>query len=204
MQEIEVLPASPGRFDALLEPAAYDRYMDALRRGAETLRARTLWHLNSTAQGGGVAEMLQSLLAYFAGADITTRWVVIDGDEAFFDLTKRIHNLLHGEPDDPNVLGDEERRLYETSLSDDLSELVGPVERGDVVVLHDPQTIGLAPALKETGAHVIWSCHVGVDEPNELARKAWRYLMPYVTATDAQVFSRRAYVWPGCAPTAWR
>jgi trehalose synthase len=74
------------------------------------------------------------------------------------------------------------------------------IRPGDAVVLHDPQTLGLAPALREAGAHVVWSCHVGVDEPNELAREAWAFLRSYVDATDAQVFSRRSYVWDGLGP----
>jgi trehalose synthase len=66
-----------------------------------------------------------------------------------------------------------------------------------VVVLYDPQTIGLAPELKRLGATVVWSCHVGIDQPNDLARTAWEFLRPYVQAADAYVFSRPAYCWEG-------
>jgi trehalose synthase len=76
----------------------------------------------------------------------------------------------------------------------ELQQRVGP---GDVVVLHDPQTVGLAPELKRLGATVVWSCHVGVDQPNDLARTAWEFLRPYVQAADAYVFSRPAYCWEG-------
>jgi trehalose synthase len=65
------------------------------------------------------------------------------------------------------------------------------------VVLHDPQTVGLAPELKRLGATVVWSCHVGIDQPNDLARAAWDFLRPYVQAADAYVFSRSAYCWEG-------
>jgi trehalose synthase len=65
------------------------------------------------------------------------------------------------------------------------------------VVLHDPQTAGLAPALKQQGATVIWSCHVGIDQPNDLARTAWEFLRPAVQQADAYVFSRSAYCWEG-------
>jgi trehalose synthase len=64
-------------------------------------------------------------------------------------------------------------------------------------VLHDPQTVGLAPAVRDAGASVVWVCHVGVDEPNERARGAWAFLRPYVERADALVFSRRTYVWGG-------
>jgi trehalose synthase len=77
------------------------------------------------------------------------------------------------------------------------------VEPGDVVILHDPQSAGLAPAIGETGAASIWSCHVGVDEPDDRARAAWAFLRPYVDAADAAAFSRPAYVWEGYRGTGW-
>ena len=64
------------------------------------LAGRVVWNLNSTAQGGGVAEMLQVLLAYGRGAGVDTRWLVLDGDPEFFAITKRLHNMLHGSPGD--------------------------------------------------------------------------------------------------------
>src|SRR5256714_2293845 len=67
----------------------------------------------------------------------------------------------------------------------------------DVVVLHDPQTAGLIPAVRGRGVRVIWRCHVGLDLPNELARRAWRFLLPYVQEADAYVFSREAFAWEG-------
>jgi trehalose synthase len=70
----------------------------------------------------------------------------------------------------------------------------------DVIILHDPQTAGLAPALARHGCRVVWRCHIGVDEPNDPARHAWDFLHPYVDAADACVFSRRAYAWEGLDP----
>src|SRR4029450_6316538 len=67
----------------------------------------------------------------------------------------------------------------------------------DVVILHDPQTVGLAPALRPLTAALIWRCHVGVDEPTELMRETWSFLRPYVDHADAWVFSRDAFVWAG-------
>jgi trehalose synthase len=197
MREIEITEVAPERFGSVMDPARFDRFGEALERGKEVLRGRTLWHVNSTAQGGGVAEMLQSVLGYLTSAGIRTSWMVIDADDPFFELTKRIHNRLHGEDGDGGELGDAERRLYEASLNAEVGELKGSIAEGDVVVLHDPQSVGLAPALKGAGAGLIWSCHVGVDEPNALAKEAWDFLRPAVDETDAQVFSRRAYVWDG-------
>ena len=81
-----------------------------VRRGREVFDGRVVWNVNSTARGGGVAEMLVSLLAYARGAGIDARWVVIAGNEDFFVLTKRIHNFLHGSSGDGGDLDDDERR----------------------------------------------------------------------------------------------
>jgi trehalose synthase len=72
------------------------------------------------------------------------------------------------------------------------------------VVLHDPQTAGLAAPLRKLGAHVVWRAHIGVDEPNDLARGAWSFLLPHVSAAAAQVFSRESYVWEGLDPARVR
>jgi trehalose synthase len=200
MQTAEISPAPADRFEAFVSAEPMGRFRASLDAGAQRFADRTLWHVNSTPQGGGVAEMLRSLLGYLLGAGIRTRWTVIDGDDAFFNVTKRIHHLLHGSRGDHGPLGTRERRTYERNLADDVRDLVGMVRAGDAVVLHDPQTLGLAPALRDAGAHIVWICHVGVDQPNELARAAWDFLRPYVDATDAQVFTRRSYLWDGLPP----
>jgi hypothetical protein len=79
-----------------LPPEAYKRFLRTVQRGREVFDGRVVWNVNSTARGGGVAEMLVSLFAYARGAGIDARWVVIAGNEEFFALTKRIHNFLHG------------------------------------------------------------------------------------------------------------
>jgi trehalose synthase len=144
-----------------------------------------------------VAEMLHFLLGYLVGAGIDARWLVLEGNEEFFAVTKRLHHLLHGQPGDEGELDEPARDTYRQTLKETLAELQPLVEPGDVVVLHDPQTAGLAPALKRQGAVVIWSCHVGIDQPNDLARTAWEFLRPAVQEADAYVFSRAAYCWEG-------
>ena len=76
-----------------------------------------MWCVNSTAQGGGVAEMLASLLAYTSSVGVDSRWVVINGNPAFFRLTKRIHNRLHGNAGDGGPLGEEEREIYDSTVA---------------------------------------------------------------------------------------
>jgi trehalose synthase len=163
-----------------------------------------VWFVSSTATGGGVAEMLQALLAYGRGAGVDTRWLVLDGTPAFFGLTKRIHNLLHGSPGDGGPLGEEERSAYEAVLARNARHLLSFVRPDDVVLLHDPQTAGLVPAVQQAGARVVWRSHVGRDTPNELTDLAWAFLRPYVEAADASIFSRGAYVPPWLDPnTVW-
>jgi trehalose synthase len=197
LKDVGIARLDPGRFQAVLDPEDCRRLLGRLARAAERLAGRRLWQVNSTEQGGGVAEMLQFLLGYLAGAGIDTRWVVIEGNQEFFEVTKRVHHLLHGQPGDGGELDEPARASYRQTLKEPLGELQPRVEPGDVVVLHDPQTAGLAPALKQQGATVIWSCHVGIDQPNDLARTAWEFLRPAVQQADAYVFSRSAHCWEG-------
>lgn len=148
--------------------------------------------------------MLRSLLPYVRGAGIDSRWLVLRESDEFFALTKRLHNNLHGDPGDGGPLGEAERQLYETALADSARHLTRLLQPGDVVFLHDPQTAGLAPVVHDRGVKVIWRCHIGVDQPDELARRAWAFLGPYVEKADAFVFSRSAYVWDGLDPARAR
>jgi trehalose synthase len=183
------------RFESVLDEERMAQVREGAERAREVLGAHTIWHVNSTARGGGVAEMLIALLPYAHGAGIDARWAVIEGDAPFFKVTKRIHNLLHGAEGDGGPLGDDEREAYESALEPNARELAEQIGDDDIVVLHDPQTAGLIPAIKETGAKAVWRCHIGLDEPNDHARKAWEFLRGYVEQADAYVFSRDAFVW---------
>jgi trehalose synthase len=186
-------------FDRVLPPAAAQVLHEAERAGRTELAGRRIWNVNSTARGGGVAEMLGPLLAYARGAGVDARWAVVDGDPGFFAVTKRLHNRLHGMAGDGGPLGDDERRAYEAALEPNARDLVALLEPGDIVILHDPQTAGLVGRLPRD-VSVIWRCHVGLDVPNELAREAWWFLEPYVRQADAYVFSREAFVWEHLDP----
>jgi trehalose synthase len=186
------------RFESILASDRYARVLEAIERARRVIGNRVVWNVNSTFAGGGVAEMLISLLAYAHGAGVDARWEVIAGNEAFFLVAKRIFNNLQSSPGDGGSLGDAERSLYESALAPNLAELVERVGPNDVVIVHDPQPAGLIPGLKRSlGVPVIWRCHVGIDVPSEVARRAWRFLTPYVQQADAYVFSRPAFVWQG-------
>ena len=201
LKDVEISRLDPGRFEAVLNPDDCRRFLGRLKVAAERLAGRRLWQVNSTEQGGGVAEMLHFLLGYLAGAGIDARWLVLEGNQEFFAVTKRLHHLLHGQPGDGRELDEPAQASYRQTLKETLGELEQRVEPGDVVVLHDPQTAGLVPALKQQGATVIWSCHVGINEPNGLAGTAWEFLRPAVQQADAYVFSCAAYCWEGLERT---
>jgi trehalose synthase len=196
LQQVEIEPAPLERFRPLVGErfAAIETAAAAAR---ETFAGRRIWHVNSTSQGGGVAEMLRALLPYARGAGVDVRWVVLGESDGFFDLTKRIHNRLHGDAGDGRKLDSAAREVYASASEHSSGELDRLVEPGDVIYLHDPQPAGLVPAMKEAGLAVVWRCHIGVDEPNAAAREAWDFLRTYVEPADAYVFSRRAYLWEG-------
>lgn len=185
------------RFATILSPERLEEVRAGMRRAKPLFAGRRVWNVSSTAQGGGVAEMLTTLLAYAHGAGVEARWEVIAGDREFFRLTKRIHNRLHGFLGDGGPLGEVEGARYEAALAPSGDALSAKVARGDLVILHDPQTAGLIPRMRALGVPVVWRCHVGVDHPNELAREAWRFLERYVNGAHAIVFSRQAFAWEG-------
>jgi len=126
--------------------------------------------------------MLRSLIGYACGGGLDVRWTVIAGDPEFFRITKRLHNRLHGHNGDGGELGEAERAAYERCCDANAELIAQRIRPTDVVLLHDPQTAGTIPRLLRTGAPVIWRAHIGVDPPNDLAREAWRFLLPYVSA----------------------
>ena len=169
------------------------RLVQAADQFRRQLGGRTVWNVSSTAVGGGVAEMLQVLLGYVEDAGISSRWMVISGDAEFFVITKRLHNQIHGQVAG-GPLTAEEVSHYERMLAANAAELLELIRPGDLVLLHDPQTAGLAESLTEAGARVAWRCHIGVDWENDATASAWNMLRPYLTHARGFVFSRREYV----------
>jgi trehalose synthase len=195
--EVEVPIRDPEQFRSVLPPERFEEFARATEEARELLSGRVVWNVNSTARGGGVVELLRPLVGIARGASVDVRWLVIDGTPEFFDVTKRIHNRPHGSAGDGGPLDERARRLYEDGLAANMAQLETRVRRGDVVILHDPQPAGLVSAMRAAGAAVIWRCHVGTDEPNDLVREAWAFVLPYVRDADALVFSREAFVWEG-------
>ncbi|HVM36525.1 MAG TPA: glycosyltransferase [Actinomycetota bacterium] len=195
IEEVAVGSLAPEKFRTVMGDGDGSDFLRRVEAAAADLRGRCVWNVNSTARGGGVAEMLRPLLAYTRGAGVDARWIVLGGNPEFFHVTKRLHNHLHGAPGDGGPLGDEERAIYDEVQEDNARELVELVRPGDIVIVHDPQPAGLCAHLKEAGATVVWRCHIGIDQPNDITTGAWNFLRPYVSVADALVFSRRAFVW---------
>jgi trehalose synthase len=193
--EVPIGSLDPERFEDVLDRERYTTFQAAIQRAQDVFEGRIVWNVNSTARGGGVAELLRSLLAYAHGAGVDARWAVIDGAPEFFTVTKRIHNNLHGAPGDGGELDSRELEIYASVMNRNADELTSLFRSDDVVILHDPQTAGLCVPSKEAAGAVIWRCHVGLDTPNEHARRAWDFLRPMVSPADRYVFSRRAFAW---------
>lgn len=189
-------PASVEPFERLIGPERYERLRHRLSTAARALGGKRVIHVNSTRSGGGVAEMLHRILPYLQGSGVDNRWYVIEADEAFFSTTKTLHRLLHGWPSS----GEDQLAFmaghYESVMESNAEWLRNLIEPGDVVVLHDPQTIGLAGRLRERGASVVWQCHVGTDRHNRESKAAWSFFAPYLADIDVFVLSRAAYAPP--------
>lgn len=196
---VTVSPLPPERFREVLGDETYDRVEGAISEASRLLAGRVVWHVNSTAAGGGVAELLTALLPYARGAGADARWMVAGGEPEFFRITKGLHNRLHGGgPSDP--IPDADRETYLSTCAANAEALAELLQPGDVVYLHDPQTAGMTARIKETGAIVIWRCHIGADRPDAAVRSAWEFLTPLIEPADTWVFSRPSYVWEGLDP----
>ena len=166
-------------------PIVGDSTIDELRFLASRLEGRSVQFVNSTAMGGGVAEILNRMLPILTELGVQARWDVITGGNQFFDVTKKFHNSLHGKgveitPTDFEIFMETSRRNIETM------EI-----RGDIVFIHDPQPIALIR--KKGGNRWIWRCHVDVSAPDP---KLWGFLHDFIVGYDAAIFSAPRFAHP--------
>lgn len=174
--------------------------VQGLRREAERmvpeLSGRRVWMINSTASGGGVAEMMPKLIGLLREVGVDARWAVLEADEPdYFVLTKRLHNLIHG-MGDPG-LTEADRELFDSVSRENFDDFQPMLLPGDVVVVHDPQPAGVgALARRHLGNPFIWRCHIGLDRTTPQTEAAWTFLAGDVGIADHAVFSAPEYV-PG-------
>ena len=161
-------------------PIAGKNRIEELKLVAEKLKGRTIQNINSTAVGGGVAEILSRVVPLLNDLGVDARWDVIKGDADFFGVTKKIHNSLHGTR--VRITKKHVKTFLETSrLNRDRMELYG-----DIIFVHDPQPIALIEKRQKSSSKWIWRCHVDVSRP---VPAVWRFLRRYIERYDASVFS---------------
>ncbi len=160
--------------------------LDSLRERGESLSDTRVCHVNSTASGGGVAELLRSLVPLFEDVGVETDWAVMEADEPFFDVTKQIHNGLQGD-DEP--LTPEMYETYRETTERNAHAFSGEY---DVVVLHDPQPLGMIGALRERfpDTRFVWRCHIDCTAATE---PYLDLLSSHLEHVDHAVFSREVY-----------
>ena len=160
-----------------------DELIDEVRELGKDLRGLRVCHINATAAGGGVAELLSRLLPVYLALGIETDWRLIYGDKDFFTITKSFHNGLQGMQ---VSLTSEMKQVY--LERNQLSAEMLPDDY-DVFVVHDPQPAGLRH-FKKPGRKWIWRCHIDSSEPNPAV---WEFLRPYIEEYDAAVFTMKSF-----------
>jgi len=165
--------------------------VEELRVVASHVRHKRLQNINSTAVGGGVAEILTRMIPLLQALGVDVSWDVIKGDEAFYRVTKAFHNALHGAQEQ---ITEEMMEVYRTNTDMNLRQMDFT---GDVVVIHDPQPAGLVTCRKEIGRQWVWRCHIDISRPND---KVWEFLRPYVNHCDAAIFSMPDFSQPLSIP----
>jgi trehalose synthase len=183
LQRVAVAPRSLDSYESIVGVDA----LEALRKVAAPLRGLRVAHVNATAYGGGVSELLHSLVPLYRAVGLDCEWLVIPGTTRFFEVTKRIHNTLQGEA------GQLSRRARDIYLehSRAIAGLLEP--RYDVIWVHDPQPAALRSLCGARGARWVWRCHIDTSEPND---SALRFLEPFLEDYDALVFTAAQFVPP--------
>lgn len=158
--------------------------LDSLRFLADELKGKTIKMVNSTAVGGGVAEMLNRLVPLMSELEVATHWDVITGGNDFFEVTKAFHNALHGAQYDLSRAAQDIFLMYNEQNRERMKF------EEDLVVIHDPQPLGLIRSRTQTPAHWVWRCHIDLSNPDP---KVWEFLRPFVEQYDAAIFSSQSF-----------
>jgi trehalose synthase len=154
-----------------------------LQQLARPLSGKKVIHINSTREGGGVAEILHKLVPMMRELDIDADWHVIRGGNGFFQCTKTFHNALQGNRVE---ITSDMFKAYEETSAENAESLCPVLEDADFVFIHDLQPAALLKLCKNRKGKWIWRCHVDISRPY---RPVWKYLHPFVSIYDASVFS---------------
>ena len=169
----------------LYEPFVGKEFVDDLKFMSEPLHKKVWANVNSTFVGGGVAEMLQSILPFARGLGIDARWFVVEGSDEFFSVTKKFHNLLQGVDQEITL-----KEIFHAYL-DTIDENTRDVRVvGHMVTIHDPQPAALIMNGNVYG-HIIWRCHI---DTSHASRRIWRFLLPYINQYEGAIFTSSEFV----------
>ena len=175
--------------------------MGEIRQLAPALEGLRMLHLSATAYGGGVAEIMYTLVPLLRDAGIDCEWRIMQGEPAFFDATKAIHNGLQG---DPRGLTPEQVDVFLRTNQENARQLLDDdVDTFDVIVVHDPQPAFVPRHLGDVGAHLVWRCHIDLSTPNPAVLDV---LAPALAGYDAAIFHLPEFVPGGVAlrqPITW-
>lgn len=160
------------------------RTIEELGLLAEKVKGKKAKMVNSTAVGGGVAEILARLVPLMNELGVDTKWEVIKGSEEFFDVTKTFHNALHG---DKVEITPQMFDLYRRYIAINASEMSFDE---DIILIHDPQPAGLIKCKEKGRGKWVWRCHIDLSNPH---RGVWEFLEGYVKEYDASLFSSPAF-----------
>jgi trehalose synthase len=164
-----------------------EKRYEHLRALAKAAAGRSMLHINATAYGGGVAEILQNLVPLLRDAGVDAHWAVLDAPPAFYDITKKIHNALQGMKLD---LSDTEKKLFLDVASENAAQLTD----ADVVLAHDPQAVALRHFAKDPDrAGWVWRCHIDLTAAHQ---PVWSFLKPFVEEHDASIWTMPQFVRP--------
>ncbi len=186
------LPASVLTPPAPVPPPHLDDYrdiigqslLDDLRFLARDLKGKSIEMVNSTAAGGGVAEMLIRMVPLLSELDVPTRWDVITGGNDFFEVTKAFHNALQGTPYELTKAAQEIFLTYNERNRERLQFDEA------LVVIHDPQPVSLIRSRENSHASWVWRCHIDLSNPDP---QVWEFLRPFVERYDAAIFSSQSF-----------
>ena len=165
------------------------RTLDELRDCAAHLRGARVLHINATPYGGGVSELLRSLVPLLNDLGLIADWRIITGDQTFFQVTKAIHNGLQGAA---AGLDEKQKEIYVANTEHNARLLQ---EEYDFVFVHDPQPAGVLPVHGKGAARWVWRCHIDTSCPNP---EVWEFLRAYLPEYDAAVFTMAEFVPPDC------
>ena len=159
--------------------------IEEVRQLADELNGLKVLHLSATAFGGGVAEILYTLVPLMRDVGIDVEWQVMQGREEFYNTTKILHNALQGNPQDPTP---EQWQVFAKYNETNAQALDGG---WDVVIVHDPQPAAIHQLVPEKGKTWIWRCHIDLSTPNPMAIER---LVPLIRSYDGSVFHLEQYV----------